>query len=166
MKLKSGWNNDDWCKSASAQLIDMLNEFDQSDLLIRVSSVKAIRPAVNSSVDQAMGADDFFIDVVQEMAPGRYTGKFVTVPQHLLELSGDNTTTPEIPDSLKRQDQVDVKPIELEQTDTPSQGDVDQFTAPEEQTGTDDAVNKKLTDKNESLPNAQGAVSYTAGYIN
>lgn len=166
VKLKSGWNDDDWCKSAPAQLIDMLNELDQSDLLIRVSSVKPIRSAVNSSVDQALGADDFFIDIVQETAPGRYTGKFVTVPQHLIELSGDNTTIPEIPDSLKREEKIDVKPVELEQNQGESQGDVDQYTDPKSQTGTDDQVNRKMTDKDIERNDAQGAVSYTAGYIN
>ena len=28
---------------------------------------KPLRPAVNSSVDQAMGVDDFYIDVAQEL---------------------------------------------------------------------------------------------------
>lgn len=165
IRFKDGWSDDDWCKSAAPQLIEALEELDASDLLLRVSSVKAIRPAVNSSVDQALGVDDFHVDIAQEIAPGRFSGKFVTVPQHLIVLSGDNTTLPEVPDSLKREEKIDVKPVELEQAQAGADAESDKFTKPEFQTKTDDKVNHELTDKNIEQPGATGAESYTAKYI-
>lgn len=164
IRLKDGWDSDEWSKSAAPQLIDAIKELDESDLILRVSSVKSIRPAVNSSVDQALGVDDFHVDIAQEIAPGRFSGKFVTVPQHLIVLSGDNTTLSDVPDSLSRKEKIDVKPVELEQTE----GDgieVDKFTKPEYQTKTEDKVNHKLTDKNIDQPGAIGAESYTAKYL-
>lgn len=165
IKLKDGWLNDDWCKNAPAQLIETLKQLDESDLVLRVSSVKAIRPAVNSSTDQANQVDDFHVDVTQESAPGRFSGVFVTVPQHLIELNGANDRLPDIPDSLKRESDVDVKPKELGEQSSEDQQDVNNFTDPKQQTGTDDKTNKSLTDKDIKLPGATGADSYTAGYM-
>lgn len=162
IKLKQGWNTDEWCKTAPAQLIETLNDLDSSDLLLRVSSVKAIRPAVNSSVDQALQVTDFHVDVVQETAPGRFSGKFITIPQHLIELNGPNDRLPDVPESLKRKDDVDIKPRELS-VQSEEQGD--DFTNPVKQTNSNDNVNKKMTSKNISLPGATGADSYTSRYM-
>ncbi len=164
IKLKSGWESCDWCKTAPDHVIDKLKEVAESDLVKRVSAVKTVRPAVNSSVDQAAGVDGFFVDITIETAPGRYTD-YITVPQEIIELDGDNDKLPEIPDSLKREEDVDVKPRELESEDT-GDGDKPRALNPEEDTGTDDKVNRKLTDKNKKLPGATAAKSYTANYLN
>ena len=156
IKLKDGWDSDEWTSKAPAQVVDKLKELNDSDLILRVSSVKAIRPAVNSSIDQSLGVDDFHLDIAQEMAPGRFSGNFITVPQHLVELHGDNTTLAPLPDSLKRVEDIDVKPSELS-TETDSETT--------KQTGTDDKTNKSMTGTNTTLPGATGAASYTARYI-
>ena len=165
IKLKQGWDTDDWSQKAPAQVIEGLKELSESDLLLRVSSVKAVRPAVNSSVDQALQVDDFHVDITQESAPGRFTGKFFTVPQHLIELNGPNDTLPEVPDSLKRKDKVNVKPVEVEEESGEDQGEVDNFVRPGYQTGTTDKVNKNLPKEDIKQPGATGAASYTAGYM-
>ena len=118
IKLKQGWESDEWCKTAPAQLIEQLRLFAESDLVMRVSSVKTVRPAVNSSVDQAAGVDGFFLDITQEMAPGHWNGNFVTIPQHLVELNGPTDQIPEIPDSLKREENINIKPESAELKDT------------------------------------------------
>lgn len=164
IKFKEGWERDEWSSKAPAQVIDKIKEMTGSDLILRVSSVKAVRPAVNSNTDQAAGADDFHVDITQELAPGRFNGVFITVPQHLIELDGANDSLPEIPDSLKREDQVDVKPKELSKEDT-SETESDMMTDPSKQTGTDDKYNKSLQNKNHSLPGSTGADSYTANYM-
>ena len=107
-----------------------------------------------------------YIDITQELAPGRFSGEFVTVPQQLIELSGptDSVNLADVPDSMKREDSVDVKPKELQDEDTSSQ-DSDMMTDPTKQTGTDDRVNKSLADTNTTLPGATGAKSYTANYM-
>ena len=165
IKLREGWANDDWCKSAPQQVLDTLKQLDESDLVLRVSSVKAVRPTVNSSVDQAAQIDDFHVDITQESAPGRFSGIFVTLPQHLIELNGANDKLPEIPDSLKKKYDVDIKPQELEEESTEDQGDMTKFTSPKEQTATDDKVNKQMTDENIKPTNVDPATSYTAGYM-
>lgn len=165
IKLREGWANDEWCKTAPQQVIDILNQLDESDLVLRVSTVKAVRPAVNSSVDQAAQVDDFHVDITQESAPGRFSGVFVTLPQHLIELNGANDTLPDVPESLKKKYDVDVKPRELEEESTDDQDDMTKFTSPQQQTATDDKVNKQMTDQNIKLTNVEPASSYTAGYM-
>lgn len=165
IKLREGWASDDWCKSAPQQVIDTLTQIAESDLVLRVSTVKAVRPAVSSSVNQSAQIDDFHVDITQESAPGRFSGVFVTIPQHLIELNGPNDTLPEIPDSLKKKYDVDIKPQELEETSGDDQGDVTKFTDPAKQTGTEDKVNRKMVDQNISLTNVTPADSYTAGYM-
>lgn len=166
IKLIDGWDSHEWCKKAPSQVVDKLKEMSDSDLLMRVSVVKSVRPAIAGAAQQDQGVSDFFVDITQEMAPGRYTGVFVTVPQELIELDGDNTTYREVPDSLRREDDVDVKPRELEKEATEDQGDVAKYMDPEDQTGTGDKTNKELTNIDFKQPGAQGAKSYTAGYIN
>lgn len=164
IKFKEGWESDDWCKTAPTQVIEKLKELSGSDLVLRVSSVKPIRPTVNSSVDQSLGVDGFYLDIAQETAPGYWNGHFVTVPQQLVELNGANDGPPDVPESLKRKDEVDLKPKEITGEDT-SEPESDLMTDPQSQTGTDDKVNRTMTDTNTKLPGATGAKSYTAKYI-
>jgi hypothetical protein len=119
---------------------------------------------VQGVVQQDQVPGEFHVDITQEEAPGRYNGVFVTVPGGIIELFGDNDTLPELPDSLRRKDDVDIKPVEIEQ-ESAGDDEMSKFSNPQAQTGMDDKVNKKITDKNIKLDNAEGAVSYTAGYI-
>lgn len=163
IKLKDGWESDEWTSNAPAQVVDKLKEIAGSDLVLRVSSVKAIRPAVNSSVDQAAGVDDFHIDITQELAPGRFSGVFLTVPQQIIELDGPNDTLPDVPDSFKREENVDIKPKELTGDDVTTEGD--DFIDPKKQTGTDDKTNRTMTDSDIKQPGATAAQSYTGKYM-
>jgi hypothetical protein len=166
IRLKDGWQSDDWTKAAPEQMVAKLKELDGSDLLLRVSSVKTVRPAVNSSVDQAAGVEDFYIDITQETAPGRYTGDFVTLPQQLIMFDGEQDKLPRIPDSLRREEDVDIKPRELTDEDVSTGEDADPaMTNAEKQTGSDDKVNKRMTDKDIKQQGATAADSYTAQYI-
>ena len=172
IKFRKGWEKDEWCKDAPPQTIGMLKSFDEQDLILRVSTVKTVRPAVNSSVDAAAGVDGFYIDVTQETAPGRYTGAFATIPHQLIELDGPNDKLAEIPDSLKRDEKISVKPKSLEEDkeDNPNgiTSDTENdpgLTNPLRQTGMDDKVNKHLNNKDIKQPKAIAATSYTAGYL-
>ena len=167
IQFKSDWNSCDWCKSAPQQTIDKIKELADSDLILRVSTVKPIRPSVNSDIDQAAGVDGFFVDITQETAPGRYSGHFITVPSEIIEFdtSGNNERLPDIPDSLKREEDVDLKPKEIESEDTSNSEDDTRNTDPSKDTGTDDKVNKRLANKDIKQPGATGAKSYTAKYL-
>lgn len=155
IKFKEGWESSDWCKNAPSQLIEKLRDLSGSDLVLRVSSVKALRPSVSSSVDQASGVDDFYLDVTQETAPGYYNGNFVTVPQQLVELNGPTDQLPAVPDSFKRQDTVDVKPKDATLQDT--------TTSDYTPVGSDEAQNLPKDDFKQ--PGATAAKSYTAKYL-
>jgi hypothetical protein len=155
IKFKEGWESDEWSKKAPAQVIEKIKELAGSDLVLRVSSVKALRPSVNSSVDQASGVDNFHLDVTQETAPGFYNGNFITVPQEIVEMIDTNGAPPEIPDSLRRQDNVNVKPEEITLQDT----ETSDFTP----VGSPEAHN--LPKDNTTLPGATAAVSYTSQYL-
>lgn len=155
IKFKDGWESDEWSKKAPAQVIEKIKEFAGSDLVLRVSSVKALRPSVNSSVDQASGVDDFHLDITQETAPGFYNGNFLTVPQELVELRTTNGGPPEVPDSFKRQEKINIKPEETTLQDT----ETSDFTP----VGSPEAHN--LPKDNTTLPGATGASSYTSKYI-
>ena len=173
IKFKKGWEKDDWCKDAPSQTIDMLKSFDAEDLILRVSTVKTLRPAVNSSVDAAAGVDGFHIDVTQETAPGRYTGAFVTIPHQLIELDGPNDKLPDIPDSMKRDEKISIKPKSLEEDQAENNpngitSDTENdpgMTNPLKPTGMDDKFNRQLNNKDIKQPKAIAATSYTAGYL-
>ena len=151
IKFKEGWENDNWSQNAPAQVVEKIRELAGSDLVLRVSSVKSVRPAVNSSIDQAAGVDDFYLDITQETAPGYYNGNFITVPQTLVELNGA-PDRPEIPDSFKRKDEVDMKPKQEE--------------TKEQEIGMSSSTTKQnLPDSNFTQPGATAAKSYTAKYL-
>jgi hypothetical protein len=164
IKLRDGWERDEWCKDAPGQVLDKLKELHDSDLILRVSSVKPMRPGVQGNIQQDQVPGEFFVDVAQELSPGMYNGIFVTVPGHMIEISGDNDAPPALPDSLRREDDVDVKPRVIEQ-ESAGDDEMSKFTNPAKQTNTEDKVNKHLTDKDIKQPGATAAASYTAGYM-
>ena len=157
IKFKSDWKRDPWCNNAPAQVLDTIQSMVDADLNMRVSSVKTLRPSVNSNIDQAQGVDGFHVDVVLEPTPGRYTS-FVTVPQELIELDGPNDAPPELRDSQKRETEVTIKPEEV---------DVNKEETPLNPVfGTKSNEGDKVVAKsNTKLSGATGAKSYTAKYI-
>tara|TARA_Y100000310_G_scaffold324572_1_gene386572 strand:+ start:453 stop:1007 length:555 start_codon:yes stop_codon:yes gene_type:complete len=157
IKFKDGWKSDPWCSKAPAQVLDTIQSMIDADLNIRVSSVKTLRPSVNSNADQAQGADGFLVDVVLEPSPGRYTS-FITVPQELIEIDGPNDAPPALRDSQKRKETVTIKPEEV--------GVGSEETPLNPVYGTQSNVgDKSLPSKNTKLAGAKGAKSYTAKYI-
>ena len=84
VKLKSNAIGSEWAKRQPENLLAKLKEFVETDENIRISSVKTLRPAVQGSIQQHLGADDFYCDVVREKAPGMWHD-FITVPSELLE---------------------------------------------------------------------------------
>jgi hypothetical protein len=113
VKIKADALNSDWAKSQEANALEALKQFMESDLNLRVSSVKALRPAVQGSTQQDEQTCDFYVDVVQETAPGRWHS-FITVPAVLLELANPDTPNlAPVPDSLKKADPSHIEPEEV-----------------------------------------------------
>ena len=89
VKLKDDYTNHDWWKSQPALKIERIKGLIESGDNIRVSAVKAIRPATADS-GHFQDVDGFYVDIVREAAPGlMMSNEIYTLPDFLLELQDD-----------------------------------------------------------------------------
>ena len=107
--VKSDVFKSDFYKDQTQEYRDTLKAWSESDLLLRVSSVKPMRPTAQGSGNAEITGSDFDVDITQEIAPGRYVA-YLTVPAIYLEPYGNGINLPPIPDSLKRKDSTQIKP--------------------------------------------------------
>ena len=119
VKFKEGALEDEWCAKQADSLRERLKEMNEGDLNLRVSAVKALRPAVAGSIQQDQQVGDFYVDLVRETAPGLFLD-VVTVPGHLLEIVDTGINLSPIPDSQKKKDPSHIDPEVLKDTDTPN----------------------------------------------
>ena len=146
VKVKNEALTSDWAKKQSPNLIEKLKEFVETDLNIRVSSVKALRPSVSSAVHAESQVDDFYCDIVIESAPGLYYN-FITLPINLLEAIEDDINLAEVPDSLKRESpDKEMKEVTVEDNDDPMN--------PTKQTGVKEG-DKTLPEDNTKLDHSE-----------
>jgi hypothetical protein len=122
VKFVSSAFSDEWVKKQLPNMVEKIREFAESDLNIRVSAVKALRPAAHGSIQPDMQVDDWYCDITQETAPGLYLN-FLTVPIHLLEQIDTGPNLSPIPDSQKydpNDEKVIIKPeeVNLDKQDT------------------------------------------------
>ena len=154
VKIKEDALTHEWTKAQSSGIIEKIKQFMEGDLHLRISSVQAKRPAVSGSVQQDNQVDEYFCDIVQEIAPGRWH-EFITVPAHILEENNpDDINLPDIPDGMKYDDNSHIKPEEVDNKGD-SSGD---FTKPHSQTNFADDGKGKLVNTNWRMPeeNAPG----------
>ena len=115
VKIKSDLFRSDFFKKQTKGYQDKVKGWSDSDLLIRVSSVKPIRPTTQATGNSEITGSVFDVDITQEIAPGRYVD-FLTIPAEFLEPYSNGINLPPIPDSLKRKDKTQIKP-EVEDED-------------------------------------------------
>lgn len=149
VKLKENALGSEWAKKQPENLLQKLKEFAETDENIRVSSVKALRPAVSGSVQQHEQVDDFYCDIVREKAPGLFMD-FITIPAELLEYIDFGTNLPPVPGSQRRDHPGDGKPEEVKQEEANP-------ALPYDQTGVNEG-DKALADVNTKLDYADKAV--------
>ena len=120
VKLKNNATSSDWAKKQPSNLLEKLKEFAETDKHLRVSAVKALRPAVSGSIQPHNQVDDYYCDIVMEEAPGLYHS-FITLPAELLEYQEQDINLPELPDSLARKDDAsgELKELSIEGSDDP-----------------------------------------------
>ena len=148
VKFREGAETQDWCNKQPSNIMEKIKKFMESDLLLRISSVKAIRPAASGDVQQDNQQCDYYCDIVQEVAPGMGY-EFVTVPAFLLEINSEvDPGSPPVPDSLKRKDKTHIKP---EKVDEPGANDGD-TTKPFSQTRHTDKGNNNMSPADWRLP--------------
>lgn len=142
VKVKNEALTSDWAKKQASNLIEKLKEFVETDLNIRVSSVKALRPAVAGAVQAESQVDDYYCDVVIETAPGLYNN-FITLPIALLDVVEQDINLAQVPDSLKKDSpDGDIQELNVEDSDDPMN--------PTKQTGVKEG-DKTLTSDNKSI---------------
>ncbi len=116
VKLKKSVMSSDWAKKQPSNLLQKLKEFAETDKHIRVSAVKTLRPAVQGGGMPHNQVDDYYCDIVIESAPGLYHD-FMTLPAELLEYQERDINLPELPDSLRYDDNLQHEPKELSAED-------------------------------------------------
>jgi hypothetical protein len=102
VKLKEGFDSDEFFKKQSVNYVNKVKEFVKSGLNIRVSSIKTVRPSYQPGNVYNEGSE-FLADIVLEKAPGLYYD-FVTVPLSVLEHIDTGVNLAPIPDALRYDD--------------------------------------------------------------
>lgn len=116
VKLKSDAANSDWAKKQPENLLAKLREFIDTDEVIRVSSVKAQRPQTHGGFQQHLITDGFYCDIVREKAPGMWYD-FITVPSELLEYVETGINLPDVPDSIRKENDEIADPKAVEKAE-------------------------------------------------
>ena len=158
VKLSPNILKSDWMKNKGNNWLQQISKFLESDLNIRVSSVKTLRPQVQGSIQQDIGVgNEYFADICLEEIPGRFLD-FTEVPCEFLEMIDTGINLSPIADSQKKHSKINIKP-ELLATE-----DGEDIFDSSKQTGVHD-VNKQNPVSNTPIKGSIGATSYTAGYL-
>ena len=154
VKLADNYTSHEWTKAQPALKLERIKELIESGDNIRVSAVKAIRPAT-AQTGHFQDVDGFYVDIIREAAPGLFMSNQVfTIPQELLELQEDYPNLAgETPKGQIRKDtsHIDAKEVEL---DAPKMG-ADPTSSPD----------LHMTDKHVSISTQEPAKSYTTKYM-
>lgn len=149
VRVKKEALTSEWAKKQAGNLIEKLKEFVDTPLNVRISAVKALRPAVAGSVQAENQVDDYYCDVVIETAPGLYAD-FITLPINLLEYIEPDNNLAQVPDVLK-QKSPDGTPTDVEISETDDPIDVVKQTQSKE-------GDKELPTQNTKLDHTQAPV--------
>ena len=114
VKFKEGALKNEWFKKQGSSIVEKAKQFADSGLHMRVSSVKTLRPSSQPGFVEGNNSDDFYCDVTLELAPGCYKD-FMTLPAGILEYKDYYPNLPEVPEGLKRDNNINIKPKELEE---------------------------------------------------
>ena len=114
VKFKDGALKNEWFAKQGSAILEKAKQFAESGLLMRVSAVKTNRPSVQPGFVEANNADDFYCDVTLELAPGCYKD-FITLPASILEYKDYYPNLPEVPEGLKRPNNTNINPKEIEE---------------------------------------------------
>mgnify|MGYP003649764784 CR=1 FL=1 len=147
----------DWWKSQPALKLERLKEMIDSGDNLRVSAVKADRPAT-AQTGHFQDVDGFYVDIMREAAPGLFmSSQIFTLPDYLLEVQDDGINLAgDTPDSQRREDRSNIKPEEVSIEDND--------LSPVKQTGTDEG-DRDLPTTNVNIAQTKPAKSYTGKYL-
>lgn len=112
VKIKKNILQSDFLKSKGQTFIDHINNCLETDLVLKISAIKSIRPNTTGNYQSTDAPDDFYCDVYIEYAPGQVANP-ITIPAQYLESVDNGINYPKIPDSLKRKNTVENKEADL-----------------------------------------------------
>lgn len=168
VKIKDDFFKSDFFKDQTQEYKDVVKSWADSDLTLRVAGVKPVRPTTQGSGNAEITGSEFDVDITQEIAPGRFF-VYLTVPGVYLEPYGNGINLPKIPDSLKKQDKVQIKP-EIETPEDEQQ--VQHTVTSDDGKGKLVKGDRKLVNKNVKIPaspdvsaKSPAVASYTHNYL-
>jgi hypothetical protein len=106
----------DFFKNQPESVKTAVEELINSGLNLRVRNVKSAMPAVMGAGNPDDYGYSFSVEIVPEIAPGTYdVNKAVTVPATLVAHLNDGINLPPVPDKLKYDNKVQIKPKPVEE---------------------------------------------------
>lgn len=155
VKFRGNANSHDWFKGLAENKLEIVKAMMEGDLNLRVCAVKAEHGIMGQAHgDPSMEVGPWHVDLVQEIAPGRYHN-FLTVPEDMLENLDTGINRAPVPDSMKKDDPSHINLTEVE--DDPDKVRADQTKS--------DCMHRNLGDQNVQLTGATAANSYTGKYL-
>lgn len=158
-------NQPDSVKAAVKDLID-------SGLNLRVKTVKSYFPAVMGAGNPDYNGVSFNIEIVPEIAPGKFDyQKTVTVPADLLIQVDTYPNLPPVPDKLKYDNKVQIEPKEVKSDTktkapfTPAQQQQHSDVGGKLQKGDRELKNVNVEIPSEPVKGHTDPASYTANYL-
>lgn len=145
VKFRDGFKGNEYFKQQASNYLQKIDEWIKSGLNIRVSAIKPVYPNAYAPGNIQGEAESFLVDVVLERAPGLYY-EFITVPASVLEHIDTGINLAPVPDSLKRDDKVQIEPEPLTELQP------DSYMSPYRQTRTSDTGNAKDAKTELGLP--------------
>ena len=158
VKFIESWLQHEWIKKQAEVKLERLRNLVESGDNIRVSAVKALRPA-SAGTGHFEDVDDWYVDIVHEQAPGLFSQVF-TVPQALLEAQEDYPNLScKTPKSQIRDDDTQIEPEDVKVED--EEGTMTKQTRCEH-------PEKNMPTDNTTIPNTsqpKDGESYTVKYM-
>lgn len=111
VRFVKNYKSRDSYKALSDNVKRYVDEFIKTDKNLRVVDIKPMFPSHATGNDQNIG-NAFSIEIAIELAPGSYDlqNKF-TVPSDLVEPINDYINLPKIPDSIRKKEKINHKPV-------------------------------------------------------
>ena len=166
VKFVKNFKSRDSYKALSDNLKNYIEEFIKTDKNIRVVDIKPMFPS-SAPGDDANRGNAFSIVLATELAPGSYDlqNKF-TVPSDLVEPFNTYSNLPNIPDSLRKKERINHKPVAPEENEESAVNNPYLQTLMSQDGNSLRRTDTKLLNKNVTIPSVtvKGANSMVKGY--
>jgi len=117
VKFVKNYKSKDSYKSLSDDVKDFIDNFIKTDKNLRVVDIKTMFPS-SAPGDNTNRGNAFSVELAIELAPGSYDlQNKVTVPSNILTTANTYSNLPDIPDSLRKKEKINHKPVAPEEAE-------------------------------------------------